>query len=134
MAEWSARLRDPLMASPQKAMTGLTIYGRIVDLAQGVSTQEKTDEGAYRRWRIWRTGGGCASDPQRRGVRGGYHDLRSGRAAGRRVFSRRQRGKRLQPAGLRLRQGISLHVRTAKVDPLRTRSRHFRHGGFLRLQ
>src|SRR5262249_31594682 len=37
--------------------------------------KEKSDDSAYRRWRIWRTGGGRASHPQRGGVWGGYHDL-----------------------------------------------------------
>ena len=51
---------------------------------------ERADEGAYRRSRIWRTGGGRPSHPERGSARGGHHDLRGGRAAGR-VLSRRQR-------------------------------------------
>src|SRR5262249_9166697 len=95
---------------------------------------DKAHEGAHHRWRIWRTGGRRASRPERGGVRRGHHDLRGGRAGGRRVLSRRQRGEWLQPAWLSVRQGIPLHVRAAQVDSLRKQSLNFRHGGILRVQ
>src|SRR5262245_66495778 len=99
-----------------------------------VESREKAHEGAYRWWRIWRTGGGRATHPERGGVRRGHHDLRGGRADGRWVLSRRQRREWLQPTWLRVRQGISLQLRTAQVDPLRKRSIYFHHGRILRLQ
>src|ERR1700745_1262410 len=84
-----------------------------------VESREKAHEGAYRWWRIWRTGRGCAAHQERGVVRRGHDDLRGGRTDGRWVLSRRQRGEWLQPIWLRVRQGVSLHLRAAQGDPLR---------------
>src|SRR5262249_60535110 len=88
----------------------------------------RAHEGAHRRWRIWRTGGGRAAHPERGGIRRGHHDLRGGRADGRWVLPWRQRGEWLQPTWLSVRQGISLHLRFTQVNPLRKQSIYFRHG------
>src|SRR5215831_14923518 len=63
---------------------------------------EQADEGAYRRGRVWRTGGRWLSHPERGGTRAGHHDLRGRRADGWRFLFGRQRAKRLQPARFRI--------------------------------
>src|SRR6516162_5540097 len=65
-------------------------------------SREEADEGAYRRWRGWRGGGGRVSHPERGGVRPRHHDLRRGRADGWRALSGRQCGDWLQYARFRL--------------------------------
>src|SRR5580704_9598729 len=67
-----------------------------------LESEERADEGTYRRRRFWGAGRGRSSRPQRGDAWDGYHDLRGGRAVGRRILSRRQRGEWLQPAGLPL--------------------------------
>src|SRR5262249_20532381 len=87
------------------------------------ASREEADEGAYRRWRLWRTGGGRLCHPQRGSVRPGHHGLRGGRADGWFVLAGRQCGDRLHPTmRFRLRLALPLYIRPACDDPLDQRS------------
>ena len=108
--EWPIREAIDLQATNRRKGSSTRSFA-------AVEFREKAYEGACRWWRIWRTGGGRAAHPERGGVRRGHHDLRGGRADGRWVLSRRQRGEWLQPTWLRVRQGISLHLRAAQSIP-----------------
>ena len=91
-------------------------------------------EGAYCWRRICGAGGGEAAHSQRQGGWPGHHDLRGEKQARRRVFCGWGSGAWIQPARLRLRQGIPLRVRCPLRHSHPRFSQHLRHRAILHLQ